>query len=146
MHFTSSPRARAWLAALLVSGLLTAALAGPALAGKSGGSTGSKGGKTTTGSISLVMVADANGNGLPNRGDQVTYDVSKAGVVNPFITTTCVQNGVTVLTQYAGYYPTYLWPAAQTITLSNAGWTSGGATCTAVVQNTTIKLVYTVGA
>jgi hypothetical protein len=119
-------------------------IAAPTFAAKSAGGKG--GGKTTTtGSISVVMVSDLNRDGLPNHGDQITYDVSKVGVTNPFITTSCIQNGLNVLTTYAGYYPGYLWPGAQTITFNTELWTAGPATCTAVVSYTSIKLVINVG-
>ena len=136
---------QAVLEGALIAALIVGLVAGTALAarGGGGGSTGGgkHGGGTTGGSISVKMVTDANDNGSPNYGDQITYDVSKAGVVNPFITTKCVQNGVNVLTTFAGYYPEYLWSGAQTITLTAELWNGGAATCTAVVSNTSIKVV-----
>ena len=135
------------LIALLVVGLI----AGTALAGKGGSGTtggghkGHGGGGTTSGSISVVMVTDQNGDGLPNQGDRITYDVSKVGVAYPFITTTCVQHGSTVLTTFAGYYPEYMWQGARVINLWSDVWASSAATCTAVVQNTSISLVVAVG-
>jgi hypothetical protein len=132
------------LIALLAVGLMAGtAFAGKPVAGASGGGKHGGGG-TTTGSISVVMVTDANGNGLPNAGDRITYDVSKVGVAYPVITTTCVQNGANVLTAFAGYYPEYMWQGARIVTLSSDVWTPGPATCTAVVSNTSISLVINV--
>jgi hypothetical protein len=128
----------------LISLLVVGLMAGTAFAGKGGGAHTKPGG--STGSIAVTMVVDNNGNGAPNWGDRITYDVSKVGVQNPFITTTCVQNGVHVLTTYAGFYPGYLWPGAQTITLSEELWTGGAASCTAVVSSSTVKLAFSVGA
>src|SRR6478609_7879695 len=97
---------QAVLEGALIAALVVGLMAGTALAGKPGGGAagGGKHGGGTTGSISVTMVTDANGNGAPDYGDQITYDVSKVGVANPFITTTCVQNRVNVLTTFAGYY------------------------------------------
>jgi hypothetical protein len=143
-----SHASQALIEGALVAALVVGIAAGTTFAGKGGGAStgGGKhgGGGTTSGSISLVMVADSNGNGAANWGDTVTYDVSRVGVQNPFITTKCVQGGTTVMTTYAGFYDGYLWPAAKNVLLYGDAWTSGGATCTASVQNTSIKLVYTV--
>jgi hypothetical protein len=138
------------LIALLVVGLM----AGSVFAGKptggggtgGGGHTKPGGGGSTGGSISVVLVSDVNHDGAPNYGDVITYDVTKAGVAYPYITTTCVQNGVNVLTAFAGYYPEYMWQGARTFTLSSDVWGPGSATCTAVLSNTTVQLVFNVGA
>jgi hypothetical protein len=150
MRSVLSHSAQALLEGALIAALVVGLVAGTAFAGGKGGG-GAGGGKhggsgTTAGTFSYVMVTDANQDGLPNEGDQITYDVSKLTVQNPFITTTCIQDGVKVLTTYAGYYPDYLWTAAQTITLTTELWTAGAAKCTAVVSNTTSKLVVDVGA
>ena len=136
---------QAVLEGALVSLLVVGLMAGTAFAGRGGGGKG-KPPPASSGSIAVVMVRDANANGTPNWNDQVTYDVSRVGVQNPFITTTCTKDGVNVLTTYAGYYQGYLWPGAQTITLSTEGWTSGAATCKAVVSNSSTTLTYAVGA
>jgi hypothetical protein len=132
----------------LISLLVVGLIAGTALAAKptagTGGHGGHKGGGTASGSISVVMVTDQNNDGLPNYGDRITYDVSKVGVAYPFITTTCVQDGVTVMTTFAGYYPEYMWQGARVINLWSDVWTAGPATCTAVVSNTSIPLVVNV--
>ena len=73
--------AEASLIALLVVGLI----AGTAFAGR-GGKPGGGGGKPTGGSaysgtIWLApLVVDSNSNGLPNRGDVVTFDISTSTI------------------------------------------------------------------
>ena len=49
----------------------------------------------TTSSLTLVMVSDINGDGLPNWGDSVTFDVSTTETWNQ-VNVTCYQNGVGV--------------------------------------------------
>jgi len=110
--------------------------------GKGGGGKPSAGGGTFT----LMVVADGNANGQPNWGDGVTYDVSRVTTANPFITTNCYVDGRLVLTQWAGFYPGYMWPAARVVTLSNENWTSGAGSCTAVLEGTSTQLTYAVGA
>ena len=138
---------QAILEGALISLLVVGLIAGTALAGKgTGGGKGKPGATSGGGSIAVVVTSDQNGDGLPNWGDRVTYDVSKVGVTNPFITTKCYQGGVNVLTMFAGYYPGYMWPGAQTFTLSETQWTGGAATCTAVVSNSSVTLTYAVAA
>ena len=127
----------------IVVGLLAAALvSSTAVAGKGGG-----GGKRTPsgGTLSVTLVADTNGNGAPDWGERVTWDVSKTTVTNPYVTTTCTQGGTNVLTTWAGYYPGYLWPGAQTITLRSDVWLGGPATCTGVLYGTSTTLTFSVG-
>lgn len=137
--------AQAVVEGALISLLVVGLMAGTTFAARGAGGGHVKPGGGSTGSIAVKMVVDNNGNGAPNWSDRITYDVSKVGVQNPFITTTCIQNGVNVLTTYAGFYAGYLWPAAQTITLSEELWTSGAASCTAVVSSSTVKLAFSVG-
>jgi hypothetical protein len=128
----------------LISLLAVGLMAGTAFAAKGSGGHTKPGSGGTAGSIAVVMISDANSNGAPNWNDRITYDVSKVGVSNPFITTKCYQNGVNVLTIYAGYYAGYMWPGAQTFNLSEQNWTSGAATCTAVESNSGVTLAYNV--
>jgi hypothetical protein len=74
------------------------------------------------------MVMDKNGDGLPNWGDAVTFNVSTTASW-PSVVLTCYQNGVAVLTQTAGFWPTYTW--GQVYALNNGTWTGGAADCTA---------------
>ena len=131
--------AEALILVILVIGLLAV----PVLAAKGGGNGGGGGGGGkppkpggTAGTISLVMVSDANFNGVPNWGDSITWNVSRAGVANPFVSLTCSQGGTMVLSTWAGYYAGYEWPAAQTMTLSGDAWTGGAADCSASLYGT----------
>src|SRR5260221_1945162 len=64
------------------------ALAAKGGGGKPGGGTGG------TGGLTLVMLTDANGNGLPNWGDTVTFNVSTTATTQPNVDLKCSQNGV----------------------------------------------------
>jgi hypothetical protein len=88
-------------------------------------------GKTEPSSLRLVMVADANGNGLPNWNDRVTFSVSTTATTEPHVSLKCFQSGSLVYTTQTGYYPGYLWPWTQVMTLSSPAWSGGGADCTA---------------
>ena len=110
-------------------GALCLALAPAALAAKSGGG-GSGGGS----SVSVVMVKDLNGNGLPNWGDTVTFDVSTSAPY-PVVLLECYRNGALVFSQRAGFFPTYMW--SKDFTLQSSSWTSGAADCTATLYYST---------
>jgi hypothetical protein len=124
-----SPRApkaaRAFLRGTAIAILALSLAAGTALAGKPSG-----GGSTTSGSVALVMVVDAAGDGAPNWADSVTYTVTSS-VAQPYVSTTCTQAGTLVLSTSAGFYPGYSWPSAQTVSLRSDRWTAGAADCTA---------------
>jgi hypothetical protein len=99
------------------------------------------------------MVADTNGNGAPNFGDEITYNVSTSATAYPYVSTQCYQGRTHVLSASAGYYPSYAWPGAETVALQSGAWTGGGASCTATLysmdsgsQATLATLSYTVGA
>ena len=111
--------------------VLSLALVPGALAGKGGGG-GSGGGTTSGGTIALVMVSDANGNGLPNFGDKVTFAVSTTATSMPWVTLDCYVNGVWVYKTSNGIFPTSL---QQVFTLSSSAWTSGAGSCTAYLQD-----------
>ena len=107
-----------------------------------GGGGGKKpgGGGTTGGSgtFTLAMVTDANGNGLANWNDTVTWTISTTATTEPNVSLTCSQNGVLVYTASAGYYAGYPWPWNQNMTLRSTAWSGGAANCVA-------KLYYFVG-
>lgn len=107
-------------------------LAPSALDARTGGGKG--GGGTTTGgsgSVSLVMVTDNNGDGLPNWGDTITFQVSTTATSVPYVNLACYQNSVLVASASAGYFDAYPWPGARLVTLNSRTWTSGAADCTA---------------
>lgn len=114
---------------------LCMALAPAALAAKRG-----SGGSTSSSITGPVLISDANGNGLPNWGDSVTFNVSTTATTQPFVRLNCYQNGTWAYTSTVGYYPSYPWD--QYFTLMSGDWTSGAADCTATlysVNNKTLK-------
>jgi hypothetical protein len=130
----ATERASSLVAALLVLAALT--LAPVALADKGGGGNhGSGGGGNTTsgGTISLVMVSDANGDGLPNFGDRVTFAVSTTATTQPWVTAYCYQGGSLVYQQSNGIFPGSL---NEIFTLGpTPAWQGGAADCTAYLQD-----------
>ena len=116
----------------LISVLVIGLTAATAFAAKPAAGTGGhhpSGG--SRGTIALVMVTDANGNGLPNFGDQVTFNVSTTATTEPHVDLTCSQNGIVVLGATTGFFASYPWPWTQVMTLSSQSWTGGAADCTA---------------
>lgn len=116
-------------AILLMVIVLALAMTAPAFAGGQGNGKG--GGKKSNSSISLVVVTDANGDGQPNWGDQVTFEVSTTATSQPHVNLTCSQNGVVVYGAVTGYYDGYPWPWTQVMTLSSTMWSGGAADCSA---------------
>ena len=53
------------------------------------------------------MVTDVNGNGSPNWGDTVTFDVSTTATTEPYVDLVCSQNGVVVYGATAGFFASY---------------------------------------
>ena len=126
--------AEASLIAMLVVGLMVGtAFAGKGGNGGGGGGHGKPGGGSTTGSLVLVMVTDANGNGSPNWGDTITFNVTSTGA-NPFVAVTCTQGGTLVYSAGAGFYDSYPWPGARNMPLSSPSWTGGSAACNAILD------------
>jgi hypothetical protein len=129
--------AQAIVEGALVSLLVVGLLAGTAFAGKGGAGGGSHGGSgkpsagSGTGSVRVVMISDANGNGLPNWGDQITFTVSGASTSTPSVELDCRQSGTLVYAMSAGIYPDY--PFTQTYTLRSNYWTGGAAACVATL-------------
>ncbi len=114
---------------------LTLLVVPAAFAAKGGGKPGGGGGGGKPGggggTLSLKMVTDSNGDGLPNWGEQVTFNVSTTATTEPNVSLTCSQNGVVVYGAVTGYYASYPWPWTQTMTLSSTAWSSGAASCVA---------------
>jgi hypothetical protein len=115
--------------ALITALVLMLALVPAALAAK-GGKGGSTGGGGSS-SLSLVMVNDQNGNGLPNFGDTVTFNASTTATPEPHVRLQCFQGGALVYSADAGMYASYPWPWEQNMTLSSSWWAGGAADCTA---------------
>lgn len=105
--------------------VLSLALVPAALAGKGG--KPSSGGSS---SISApVMVADVNGDGLPNWGETVTFNVSTTATAQPFVHLVCSGNSVGY-DSWKGYFAGSL-DTNWNFVLSSGGWTSGAADCNA---------------
>jgi hypothetical protein len=113
--------------------VLALALVPAALAAKGGGKPGAGSG---TGTISLApLVYDANGNGLPNHGDTVTFVVSTTATTSPYVDLQCFQNGVLVAEGSRGYFDGSL--DTRNFGLNAPSWTSGAADCTAYLDMST---------
>ena len=117
--------------AAIVALVLVLAIVPAALAAKSGG--GVKGGGGTSGSSSITLatplVYDANGDGLPNHGDVVTFNVSTTETTQPWVNVKCFQNGAMVYNAWNGYFAGALnndWNFG----LASGAWQPGDADCT----------------
>lgn len=105
---------------------LSLALVPAAFAGK--GSKPSSGGSSTL--TGPVMVTDLNGDGLPNHGDSITFNVSTTATSSPEVGLRCYQGNAWVLDGYVGYYPSYAFNPY--FTLDSSYWDSTqSASCTA---------------
>jgi hypothetical protein len=127
------------LIAMLVVGLM----AGTAFAGKGGGH-GKPGGGAATGTLAVVMVEDANGNGAPNWNDTITFKVTSTST-SPYVSVRCYQGGKLVYGADAGFYADYPWPGARNMPLSSPSWTGGAASCTALLNSSPV-LSFSAGA
>jgi hypothetical protein len=78
------------------------------------------------------MVTDANGNGSPDYGDQITFNVS-SNAPYYFVALVCTQNGTIVEQQTNGFYVG--WPWSKTYTLTSTAWLGGAASCTATLYS-----------
>ena len=132
MNTASKRRTIATLLLVLALLVVPAALAGKG--GKPGGpGGGGNGGSTPSSSFALRMVTDVNGNGSPNWGDTVTFDVSTTATTEPYVDLVCSQNGVVVYGATAGFFASYPWPWTRDMPLGSQMWTGGEAACTATL-------------
>ncbi len=116
----------------LVTALVAALVLVPAaLAGKSGGSGGSTG--TPKSSLSLVLSYDANGDGLPNWGDTVTWNISTTASTSTQVSLTCYQGGTEVYYANASFYAGNPFAYMDYMPLKSGAWTGGAASCSAVL-------------
>jgi len=122
------------LAALCIFALALVPAAFAAKGGAGGGGGGHKpggGSGSGSGTVTLVVVSSPYNDGLAHFGGQVTYTVSTSSTTQPYVSTTCYQGTTLVLSASAGWYASYAWPDARTVTLQTMAWTGGAATCTA---------------
>jgi hypothetical protein len=116
------------LGGLTVVALLLVAFSGVATAAKGSGGKSAGGGTST---ISLApLVFDANGNGLPDYGDVVTFNVSTTATTQPYVNLECYQGGVLVLSGWDGYFASAL-NTSWDFGLGSGAWQGGAADCTA---------------
>ena len=120
--------AEASLIAVLVVGLV----AGVAFAAKGGGGKPSRTSETGTIALATPLVYDANGNGAPNHGDVVTFDISTSASA-PFVNLVCTQNGMVVLNGSHGFFDGAL-DTSRNFGLDSGAWQGGDAACTAYIQ------------
>ena len=115
-------------AAILATVITALVITGAALAAKP--VTGSS--KSST--IELVMLAGDGARAAgaqPTFGDQVTYDVWTAATDEPYVETSCFQNGTLVSKQSRGFFDGY-YAGTQVFTLGPTSlWQGGAATCQA---------------
>ena len=123
----------AQIGALVVAlALVPAALAAKGGGGSGGGGAGGGKGTSATGSFSLKMVTDQNGDNLPNWDDQITFNVSSSAAY-PMVNLSCYQGTTQVDNQNVGFYSA--WPWSQVYTLSHWYYwpTDSAADCTATL-------------
>ena len=102
--------------------------------GGGNGGGGKPGGGGSNGSLTLVMVTDQDGNGAPNWGDTITFNVSSTSTT-PYVSVRCRQGGTLVYAADAGFYDSYPWPGARLMPLSSPSWTGGAADCTTTLND-----------
>src|SRR4029079_18121043 len=119
------------LEAGLVTALAFGLIAGSTFAARGGGGSHKGGGdRTGGGTITLApLVVDNNGDGLPNWGDVVTFNISTSAGA-PFVNLECSQNGAVVLVGWKGYFVGSL-DTNWNFGLSSGAWQGGAASRTA---------------
>lgn len=118
---TLAGTALATIALVLALALVPSALAGKSKPG---------GGSSSSSLTGPVMVTDLNGDGLPNHGDSITFNVSTTATSSPEVGLRCYQGNAWVLDGYVGYYPSYAFNPY--FTLDSSYWDSTqSASCTA---------------
>jgi hypothetical protein len=122
----------------LISVLAVGLMAGTALAAKpAAGAGGHHGGGTGgTGTIALApLVTDVNGNGTPNYGDVVTFNISTTATTQPWVNLVCSQNGVVVAQGWDGFFAGSI--SGTSFGLYSPQWTGGAADCVAYLTTPT---------
>jgi hypothetical protein len=131
--------AAAALEASLITALTFGLIAGSAFAARGGagggGSSKHGGGGTTGGSGTIALaplVVDRNGNGTPNWGDVVRFNVSTTSTTQPWVYLKCYQ-GSLVSQGSEGYFAGSLDDG--NFGLYSPMWSAGAADCTATLQS-----------
>jgi len=122
--------AKAMLEAGLITALAFGLIAGSTFAAKGGGGGHRSGGSTSGGgTIALApLVVDKNGNGTPNYGDVVTFNISTTATTTPWVNLVCSQGGTTVLVGWKGYWAGSL-DTNWNFGLASGAWPGGAADC-----------------
>ena len=82
------------------------------------------------------MVTDKDGNGAPNWGDVVAFNISTSAS-QPYVNLKCYQNGALVAEGWRGYFEGSL--DSRNFGLYGGSWDSGAADCTAYLDTSTSK-------
>jgi hypothetical protein len=118
------------LVAVLIVGLMAGSVFAAKPAGAGGGKPGGGGGGTSSLSVVLVNSTD----GYAHYSQQVDFVVSTTATDKPYVRLNCYENGVWVMTDSTGYYPSYPWPGHIFTLRWDAYHTAGaGADCTATL-------------
>jgi hypothetical protein len=125
--FTTTDGRRTTTLATLAFHVSDGSVATPMARGGNGGGSGG------TSSLTLVMVDDANRNGVPNYGDKLTFNLSTT-VTSPFVSLNCYQGVSWIYAASVGYFDSYPW--AKEFTLAGTSWPGGPADCTATLYTT----------
>ena len=116
---------RMLIVAALIGTLVLALTAGSVSAAKGGGS---KGGKQTDSTLSLVTLDSADG--LAYHTHRLAFEVSTTATDRPFVGVRCWQGSAWVLDAYTGYFEDYMFDPW--LTLDSPYWAAGvEANCTA---------------
>lgn len=127
------------LAVLAALAALVLVLVPAALAAKGSGKKPGGGGASGGGSIGLApLVTDLDGNGVPNYGDTVMFEVSTTATTQPYVHLQCYQNGSLVAEGWRGYFDGSLdYPY---FGLYGGSWSGGAADCIAyLVKGSTAR-------
>ncbi len=95
---------------------------------------GKGGGKPNqgTGSLSLVMEKDVNGDGLPNHGDFIKFNVATTATDKPWVNLKCYSGSTLIAEGWETYFDGGLGNGI--FGLYSGPWTSGAAECTAYLK------------
>jgi len=97
------------------------------------------------------MVNDTNGNGTPNYGETVTFNITTTAE-KPYVNVRCYQGTAFVYDSWAGFFKGAWF--GRNFTLSSSYWTGGAADCIARLvkwnkngkQQTLASITFPVGA
>lgn len=107
--------------------------------GKGGGSN--KPIRGGSGTISgPILFTDQNGDGLPNWGDKIKFNVTSSGLSAASVNLKCSIGGSVVAQGLEGYFAGSLDDGV--FGLYSSAWTGGAADCTANLVNSTQPYVY----